>query len=154
MTYGEFLRRQPSLQFRFGDMYTLAAPRVCEQPFPQEVNRRTPAEGGKYLFRIVNRNDPVPTIPPRRKDQLLAYPFVHVAGAWELSQAGASKLADEPPPVDPQPTGNIIWNIAHHRERNAFFMVSVERIGGGALTSPKFAEIKDYYANWLNTPHA
>ena len=69
----------------------------------------------KYLFRIVNRKDPVPTVPPRSKTELLAYPFVHVGGAWKLDDNGPYKMDDEPPPVEPQPLHDVIVNIANHR---------------------------------------
>ncbi|KAK7029522.1 hypothetical protein VNI00_014555 [Paramarasmius palmivorus] len=131
LTYGEFLRRQAESAFskyRFGDMYSLAAPRVCMPPFFQEVNNLTRPGGGKYLFRIVNSKDPVPTVPPRKRSQIPDYPFMHVGGAWELTQEGPQKMADEPPPVDPQPLLEFIWDIPYH-------------------------SIKNYYAAWQKTPH-
>ncbi|EEC00007.1 hypothetical protein MPER_00157, partial [Moniliophthora perniciosa FA553] len=119
LTYGEFLRRQdePKIaKFHFGDMYSLAAPRVCTAPFFQNVSEFTPPGGQRYLFRIVNQGDPVPTIPPPFKDQLQQYPYVHVGGACELLESDRpQKMQDEPPPVDPQPIPDIIWNAPHHR---------------------------------------
>lgn len=99
-------------------MYALAAPRVCLEPFASNVNSLGLLPGtGKYLFRIVNYNDPVTTVPPRTKAQLPDYPFIHVGGAWELYDDKApAKMADEPPPVDPMSFGGSIWNIKHHRE--------------------------------------
>ncbi|ESK86271.1 lipase precursor [Moniliophthora roreri MCA 2997] len=133
LTYGEFLRRQDEpriAKFHFGDMYSLAAPRVCTPPFFQKVSELTPSGGRRYLFRIVNQDDPVPTIPPPEKDQLQQYPYVHVGGAWELLESeGPRKMQDEPPPVDPQPIPDIILNAPHH-------------------------QINEYYANWQNAPHA
>ncbi|THH30609.1 hypothetical protein EUX98_g3569 [Antrodiella citrinella] len=132
LAYGEFLRRQheqPIKQFNFGDMYSLAAPRVCLEPFADQVNTRTKPGGGKYLFRVVNRNDPVPTVPPRTANQVVDFPFIHVGGAWELTGTGPGKMHDEPPPMTPQPVAKVIWNIKDH------------------MTS-------DYYANWQKTQHS
>ncbi|THH20919.1 hypothetical protein EUX98_g8494 [Antrodiella citrinella] len=132
LTYGEFLRLQaetPFNNFNFGDMYSLAAPRVCLEPFADEVNLRTQSGGGKYLFRVVNRDDPVPTIPPRTESQVVDYPFIHVGGAWELTDAGAEKMADEPPPATPQTVLELIFNVKHH-------------------------QLADYYASWQQTQHS
>ncbi|RPD53718.1 hypothetical protein L226DRAFT_455530 [Lentinus tigrinus ALCF2SS1-7] len=118
LTYGEFLRQQaePAFSdFNFGDMYTYGSPRVCLEPFATLVNDHTQPGGGKYLFRIVNREDPVCTVPPRTVDQIADYPFIHVRGAWKLSEDGPYKMSDEPPPVDPQSIINIIWNVKNHR---------------------------------------
>ena len=118
MTYGEFLRREsepPFKEFSFGDMYSFGASRVCLQPFAEEVKKRTLDGSRRYLFRIVNKNDPVCTVPPRTSSQQQQYPFIHVSGAWELAKSGPSKMADEPPPVAPQPVDKITWNIRDHR---------------------------------------
>ena len=123
LTYGEFLRRAADadasfLQYNFGDMYSLAAPRTCYEPFAAQVNAHTPAGGGKYLFRIVNHEDPVPTVPPPPwplVSNVADYPYIHVGGAWQLAEGGPSKMADEPPPVVPQSIPDIIWNAKHHR---------------------------------------
>ncbi|KAK7030278.1 hypothetical protein VNI00_014295 [Paramarasmius palmivorus] len=134
LAYGEFLRRQAESEFaryRFGDMYSLAAPRVCTGPFFQYVNSLTQAGGGKYLFRIVNSEDPVPTMPPPPPplaDSAL-YPFVHVGGAWKLLEEGPQKMTDEPPPVPPQSILDALLNAHYHGP-------------------------KEYYANWQKTPHA
>ncbi|KAI0692917.1 Alpha/Beta hydrolase protein [Cerioporus squamosus] len=132
LTYGEFLRQQDApdfAKFNFGDMYTYGSPRVCLQPFATEVNKRTQAGGGKYLFRIVNRDDPVCTVPPRTVAQIPEYPFIHVGGAWKLTDSGPNKMSDEPPPVDPQSILDIIWNVKNH-------------------------QTSDYYASWQKTPHS
>ncbi|KAF7353973.1 Lipase [Mycena venus] len=131
LTYGEFLRRQNEVafaNFKFGDMYSLAAPRVCAEPFAEQVNLHTQPKEKKYLFRIVNENDPIPTVPPRTKSQLQSIPYVHVGGAWELAGSGPRKMPNEPPQVDPQSIPELFWNAAHH-------------------------QVKDYYAHWTSTPH-
>ncbi|KAK7056331.1 hypothetical protein VNI00_002884 [Paramarasmius palmivorus] len=135
LTYGEFLRRQAESKFakyRFGDMYSFGAPRVCTPPFFQHVNDLTQAGGGKYLFRVVNSEDPVPTAPPPPPpfvEDTTLYPFVHVGGAWKLLEIGPQKMADEPPPVDPQSLDDLLKNAHYHGP-------------------------KEYYANWQKTPHA
>ncbi|RPD52115.1 hypothetical protein L227DRAFT_618084 [Lentinus tigrinus ALCF2SS1-6] len=107
-------------------MYTHSCPRVCLEPFATLVNDHTQPGGGKYLFCIVNREDPVCTVPPRTVDQIADYPFVHVGGAWKLTEDGPYKMNDEPPPVDPQSIINIIWNVKNHRK--SFCMNA--RVGG------------------------
>ena len=119
LTYGEFLRRQsePAFSnFAFGDMYAFGAPRCCLQPFASEVNRRTASpQGGKFAFRIVNMLDPVPTMPPSKKEQLVEYPFVHPGHAWRTrTTEGPDKMDDEPPPVEPQRKQDILANWHHH----------------------------------------
>ncbi|KAI0336207.1 alpha/beta-hydrolase [Cubamyces sp. BRFM 1775] len=132
LTYGEFLRRQSNESFtgyNFGDMYALGAPRVCLPPFANEVNLRTQPGTGRYLFRIVNHGDPVPTVPPVFGTQLEQYPFLHVGGAWELTVDGPSKMQDEPPRVLPQPTGHTVQSTKNHM-------------------------LGDYYENWKKTSHS
>ncbi|TFK79925.1 alpha/beta-hydrolase [Polyporus arcularius HHB13444] len=132
LTYAEFLRQQDAAQFKnfvFGDMYSYGSPRVCLQPFASQVNSLTQAGGGKYVFRIVNREDPVCTVPPRTASQLAEYPFIHVGGAWKLDDSGPFKMVQEPPPVDPQSVVDIIWNVKNH-------------------------QTSDYYAGWQKTPHS
>ncbi|KAI0072054.1 alpha/beta-hydrolase [Panus rudis PR-1116 ss-1] len=119
LTYGEFLRRQNLLDtFNFGDMYSIAAPRTCLEPFAAEVGQRATTTTGRIIFRIVNESDPVPTIPPRTTDQLEQYPFVHVDGAWHIFyEKGPEPMASEQPPnspVDPLPIPSIIWNATDH----------------------------------------
>ena len=119
MTYGEFLRRQSEpafANFKFGDMYAFGAPRCCLEPFASEVNQHTAAPtGGKFSFRIVNMLDPVPTLPPLFKEQLVEYPFVHPGRAWHTSTtAGPEKMDDEPPPVEPQSIQDILANWHYH----------------------------------------
>lgn len=96
-------------------MYSYGSPRVCYLPFANEVAQRTQVGSGKYLFRIVNREDPVCTVPPRTAGQIPDYPFIHVGGAWKLTNSGPSKMSDEPPPVDPQSIIGMIWNVKNHR---------------------------------------
>lgn len=101
-------------------MYSLGAPRVCLEPFASNVNSLGLLRGaGKSLFRIVNHNDPITTVPPVKKDQLAEYPFVHVGGAWEIfGDRNPIRMSDEPPPVDPKPIkGNWwTWRIKDHSE--------------------------------------
>ncbi|KDQ05617.1 hypothetical protein BOTBODRAFT_335068 [Botryobasidium botryosum FD-172 SS1] len=131
LTYGEFLRR--TLRYTFGDMYSLAAPRVCELPFATEVFNRTKPGNGKYIFRIVYRKDPVPTVPPRTKSQLGQYRFTHVDGGWQLFPSEGPKVmrSERPPnnPVDPESIPSSIWNITDHKVQN-------------------------YYEGWQRTPHS
>ncbi|KAH8079807.1 hypothetical protein BXZ70DRAFT_644715 [Cristinia sonorae] len=122
LTYGEFLRRQteaPFSTFKFGDMYSVAAPRVCEQPFAAQVTVHTGP--GKLAFRIVNKEDPVPTFPPRTEDQLVEYLFVHVDGGWHLLDASQERMATEQPPdgypVPPKSIPSTIWDATDHRKR-------------------------------------
>ncbi|KAI0662461.1 Alpha/Beta hydrolase protein [Cubamyces menziesii] len=132
LTYGEFLRRQSNESFagyNFGDMYALGAPRVCLPPFADEVGFRTQPDTGRYLFRIVNHDDPVTTVPPVFGTQVEQYPFLHVGGAWELTEDGPHKMHDEPPRVLPQPITDAVGNIANH-------------------------QLGDYYKNWEKTPHS
>ncbi|RPD56480.1 alpha/beta-hydrolase [Lentinus tigrinus ALCF2SS1-7] len=133
ITYGEFLRRQAELalaNFKFGDMHAFGAPRVCLEPFATEFNRHTQIPGGgKYSFRIVNELDPVTTIPPAFKDQVLEFPFVHPASAWKITTGGPEKMNDEPPPVDPQSVTDLLANAHFH-------------------------DPKEYYASWQKTPHS
>jgi len=131
LTYGEFLRRQDEAAFRkfnFGDLYCLGAPRTCLPPFAEEVNRRTTYGTGRYVFRVFNKNDPVPTVPPVFVSQLPQYPFTHVGGAWQLSEEGPDKLQDEPPQMDPQGL-RIFANWKYHASTN-------------------------FYANWQKTNHS
>jgi hypothetical protein len=149
LTYGEFLRRQadsPYTTFNYGDMYSLAAPRSCLEPFASEVNANIKPAGGKYLFRIVNGLDPVPTVPPPTGQQLLEYPFIHVGGAWEISQSAPTKMADEPPPINPQSFPDIIWNVKNHRMHR--------HLAGLFCILTTGTETSDYYASWQQTPHS
>ena len=135
-------------------MYSLAAPRTCYEPFAAQVNAHTPAGGGKYLFRIVNHEDPVPTVPPPPwplVSNVADYPYIHVGGAWQLAEGGPSKMADEPPPVDPQPILDIIWNVKHHRASSPSHFPATIRVFYAKWIC---AETSDYYANWQKTPHA
>lgn len=119
LTYGEFLRRQNDIafaKFKFADMYSFGAPRVCAEPFAQQVNIHTQPQEKKCLFRIVNNLDPIPTMPPLTKDQLETFPYVHVGGAWELAESGPVKMPDEPPQVDPQSIPKSFWNAKHHSQ--------------------------------------
>ncbi|KAI0714721.1 hypothetical protein C8Q76DRAFT_727814 [Earliella scabrosa] len=111
MAYAEFLRRHgagvPSFtQYNIGDLYSLAAPRTCYEPFASKLNAFTQRDGaGTYAFRIVNHEDPVPMMPPPPPDYQNTnpddYPFIHPAGGWKLEDDGPVKMADEPPPVPP-----------------------------------------------------
>ncbi|KAI0070280.1 hypothetical protein K474DRAFT_1670247 [Panus rudis PR-1116 ss-1] len=120
-TYGEFLRRPNLVQaFKVGDMYSIAAPRTALEPFSTEVSKLTNGAGGstKYTYRIVNGNDPVPTIPPRTAGQLKDYPFVHLDGGWKIwGDKGPEKLPNERAPgkpADPLSFVGIIWNAPDH----------------------------------------
>ena len=92
----------------------IASPRTCFNPFADQVALLTKSGGGKYIFRIVNDNDPVPTVPPESADQLSEYPFIHVAGAWKISSTAPVKMADEPPPVEPSLQ---LQDMQYHRKR-------------------------------------
>ncbi|KAI0651481.1 Alpha/Beta hydrolase protein [Trametes meyenii] len=130
LAYGEFLRRQSEAAFAkylFGDLYALAAPRTSLLPFADKVNELCQAGGGRYTFRIVNKEDPVTTIPPPLASELVQYPFVHVGGGWKMTDNGPEKLADEPPPVPPAPISDMVFE--DHDPRG-------------------------YYASWQKTPHS
>ncbi|KAI0070278.1 alpha/beta-hydrolase [Panus rudis PR-1116 ss-1] len=126
LAYAEFLRRPNLVQsFKLGDMYSIAAPRTCEEPFATQVSKLTNGAGGstKYTFRIVNGKDPVPTIPPRKASQFPKYPFAHPDGAWKIWKDKApEKMPNEKPPgkpVDPLPITGIIWNAPDHCKRTS-----------------------------------
>ncbi|KAI0359029.1 alpha/beta-hydrolase [Trametes cingulata] len=131
LAYGEFLRLQDDAtfsQYNLGDLYSLAAPRTCLPPFSDEVNKRTQAGGGKYIFRIVNKEDPVPLIPPPPISWEIALnPFIHVGGAWRITDEGPEKMADEPPMVEPPQCEEMVFE--DHDTRG-------------------------YYASWQKTPHS
>ena len=121
LTHGEFLRRQAEPQFvkfKFGDTYSFAAPRVGLEPFASAFG--TFIEGEKHAFRIVNEDDPVPTFPPRTKDQLTEYPFTHVDRGWLIQlDARPEKMESEQypnKPVDPQSIPEVIWEATNHSE--------------------------------------
>ncbi len=126
LAYGEFLRRgaEPVFaQFDLGDLYSFAAPRVCYQPFANEVNRRTQSLNGRRSFRIVNKQDPVPLIPPPSPPLAVLedFPFIHVGGAWRITDNNPEKMDYEPPPVVP-PSWDQIFATAvdHGMYRNAY----------------------------------
>ncbi|KAL1952246.1 hypothetical protein VTO73DRAFT_1395 [Trametes versicolor] len=134
LAYGEFLRREAEpvfAQFSLGDLYSFAAPRVCYQPFADEINRRTQPASGRYSFRIVNKQDPVTVMPPPAPPLAIVedYPFIHVGGAWRITGDGPEKMADEPPLVAPPPWDQIIAAAVDHDTRG-------------------------YYASWQTTPHS
>ncbi|KAI0666298.1 hypothetical protein C8Q78DRAFT_994997 [Trametes maxima] len=137
LTYGEFLRRLPTAPFNsydFGDLCTLGAPRTCLEPFASEVALCTsPTAAKKQLFRLVNQEDPVPTVPPPVGASLTENPFIHVGGAWRLTGSdeggGAVTMGDEPPAAPPQPILDVIWNLKDHK-------------------------LSDYYASWQKTDHS
>ena len=122
MAYAEFLRRHgagvPSFtQYNIGDLYSLAAPRTCFEPFASQLNALTQREGsGTYAFRIVNHEDPVPKMPPPWPPLANAadYPFIHPAGGWKLGDDGPVKMADEPPPVPPPQSEDEAKANAHY----------------------------------------
>lgn len=119
LAYGEFLRREAEnvfAQLSLGDLYSFAAPRVCYQPFADEINRRTQLVNGRYSFRIVNKQDPVPTMPPPGPPlaNVEDFPFIHVGGAWRITDDGPEKMADEPPPVVPPPLDQISADAVDH----------------------------------------
>ncbi|KAI0639043.1 Alpha/Beta hydrolase protein [Trametes polyzona] len=139
LAYGEFLRRdaEPAFSsFKFGDVYSFAAPRTCFEPFAQEFNARTRAGGGRYSFRIVNKLDPVPTMPPPGPPldiffPTANFPFIHVAGGWEITEdRPPQKMADEPPPVAPMSVDDALNKYAFHHDP------------------------RKYYESWQNTPHS
>lgn len=103
-------------QFSLGDLYSFAAPRVCYQPFADEINRRTQPASGRYSFRIVNKQDPVTVMPPPAPPLAIVedYPFIHVGGAWRITGDGPEKMADEPPLVAPPPWDQIIAAAVDH----------------------------------------
>ncbi|KAI0714720.1 Alpha/Beta hydrolase protein [Earliella scabrosa] len=135
MTYAEFLRRHAAgassfTRYNFGDMYSFGAPRTCFEPFASRMNALTQREGsGKYAFRIVNHEDPVPMMPPPPAVLVNPddYPFIHPAGAWKLGDDGPIKMADEPPPVPPPSIDELKANAHYHLE---------------------------YYTGWQKTPHS
>ena len=156
MTYGEFLRRQsePAFSnFTFGDMYAFGAPRCCLEPFASEVNQHTAAPtGGKFSFRIVNMLDPVPTLPPLFKEQLVEYPFVHPGRAWHTrTTAGPEKMDDEPPPVEPQSIEDIAANWHYH---GSSLIGCSRRLVRWPMTTPFIADPTGYYPGWQMTPHS
>lgn len=119
LAYGEFLRRaaeQVFAQFSLGDLYSFAAPRVCYQPFADEINRRTQPVSGGCSFRIVNKKDPVPKMPPPGPPlaNVEDFPFIHVGSAWRITDNGPEKMADEPPPVAPPSLDQIVTDGADH----------------------------------------
>ena len=95
-------------------MYAFAAPRVCLMPFAENFNTCTEAsDGTKNSFRIVNMQDPVPTLPPAFADQLQEFPFIHPGRAWRIKTDGPpEKMVDEPPTENPQSILDIP-NTAH-----------------------------------------
>ncbi|EIW64959.1 uncharacterized protein TRAVEDRAFT_112170, partial [Trametes versicolor FP-101664 SS1] len=132
LAYGEFLRREAEpvfAQFSLGDLYSFAAPRVCYQPFADEINRRTQPASGRYSFRIVNKQDPVTVMPPPAPPLAIVedYPFIHVGGAWRITGDGPEKMADEPPLVAPPPWDQIIAAAVDHgmAGRNIIFAFTI-----------------------------
>lgn len=119
LAYGEFLRRgaeQVFAQLSLGDLYSFAAPRVCYQPFADEINRRTQPVKGGCSFRIVNKKDPVPKMPPPGPPlaNVDDFPFIHVGSAWRITDNGPEKMDDEPPPVAPPPWDQLPADAADH----------------------------------------
>ncbi|KAH9891031.1 Alpha/Beta hydrolase protein [Cubamyces lactineus] len=131
LTYAEFLRRQEAetafAQFALGDLYTYGGPRSSYEPFATELNKRTREGSGKHMFRIVNSQDPVPTIPPLFADDLINYPFIHARGAWRITVNGPEKMNEEPPPLPPLPVDQMVGE-----DHNPF----------------------NYYTSWQSTPHS
>ncbi|KAI0336179.1 alpha/beta-hydrolase [Cubamyces sp. BRFM 1775] len=131
LAYAEFLRRQEVetafAAFALGDMYTYGGPRSSYEPFATELNKRTQAGSGKHMFRIVNSQDPVPTIPPLYAEDLVNYPYVHARGAWRITVNGPEKMDEEPPAFPPLPTDEMVGE-----DHNPF----------------------NYYTSWQSTPHS
>ncbi|KAI0662491.1 Alpha/Beta hydrolase protein [Cubamyces menziesii] len=131
LAYAEFLRRQERAfmlaLFQLGDMYTYGQPRGSYEPFAAELNKRTQEGSGKHMFRIVNSQDPVPTIPPLYADDLVNYPFVHAKGAWRITVNGPEKMDEEPPAFPPPPVDQMVGE-----DHNPF----------------------NYYTSWQATPHS
>ena len=159
MTYAEFLRRHAAgassfTRYNFGDMYSFGAPRTCFEPFASRMNALTQREGsGKYAFRIVNHEDPVPMMPPPPPPLVKPddYPFIHPAGAWKLGDDGPIKMADEPPPVPPPSIDELKANAHYHR---AFIFRIVLDAALGADLAWLDALAVEYYTGWQKTPHS
>ncbi|KAI0639048.1 hypothetical protein C8Q77DRAFT_28087 [Trametes polyzona] len=139
LAYGEFLRRReaselPFLNFNFGDLYSFAAPRTCYEPYAAEFRKVALGALGRNAFRIANRHDPIPTLPPPGPplDECFPtsdFPFVHIAGGWEIGEDGGPQpIADEPPSVPPMSLGDFTTYGVYHDTRR-------------------------YYASWQTTPH-
>ena len=112
LAYGEFLRRGLNTTYTLGGLYTSGGPRVCEQPFAQEVLKLT-TNAKATAFRIVNHEDPIPTVPPPFPPLAIFddYPYIHIDGAWKIfPDAPPEQMASEQPhnPVAPYETLN--WN--------------------------------------------
>ena len=108
LAYGEFLRRGLNATYKLGGLYVSGAPRVCEQPFAQEVLRLT-RDAKATAFRIVNHKDPIPTVPPPFPHIPLFdnYPYIHIDSAWKIFPDGPpEQMASEQPhnPVAPYKT--------------------------------------------------
>ncbi|KAI0768642.1 Alpha/Beta hydrolase protein [Trametes elegans] len=131
LAYAEFLRRSEVEQsfhsYNFGEFYSFGSPRTCLAPFYEEMRRRTTQGSGRYIFRIVNKQDPIATIPPPSVKDLPDYPYIHVGPAWKISEAGPVRMRDEPPPEPPLPLDGTPFQ--DHGARS-------------------------YYASWLATPHS
>jgi hypothetical protein len=121
LCFGQLLNlnsANPPKSWVLGDFYTFGSPRISENDFAKPFASTLAGQIGS-AWRIVNRKDPVPTVPPAKflfwSDPRI---YIHVDSGIQIfphknPKALGSELGMDPGPEAPS-DWSIIWNASDH----------------------------------------